>query len=63
SEIDDINLSSYRAETIQKFFLIHGIATKRITFYGLGRTRPDGKLIENRRAIRYHQKVTLEIQE
>jgi outer membrane protein OmpA-like peptidoglycan-associated protein len=63
SEIDDINLSSDRAETIQKFFLIHGIASKRITFYGLGRTRTEGKLIENKRAIRYHQKVTLEIQD
>lgn len=63
SEIDDINLSSDRAETIQKFLLIHGIASKRITFYGLGRTKPDGKLIENKRAIRYHQKVTLEIQD
>lgn len=62
SEIDDINLSSKRAENIQKYFLVQGIPSKRMIFYGLGRSRPDGQLIENKRAIKYHHKVTLEIQ-
>jgi outer membrane protein OmpA-like peptidoglycan-associated protein len=55
----DIDLSTRRADSMKRFLLVHGIHSKRIIAYGLGRSNSKTEQLDNINAQKFHRKVVI----
>lgn len=55
----DIDLSNRRADSVKRFLMVHGIESKRILAYGLGRSESKTDVLENARSKRFHRKAVI----